>query len=164
MDARYIDPFLKSICNTFETMCSLPVTLRKPELKTNNELRTDVAGIVGFSGDAVGTVVLNFSYDTASKIATRFAGAELAEITPDHEDFADAIGELAHMVADGAKSQFQGLDIAISLPNVIVGTHHNVAPSKASPRVVIPCDTDAGSFFVEVGMVLAEEPATAGVH
>ena len=164
MDARYINPFLKSICNTFETMCSLPVALGTPELKTNNELRTEVAGIIGFSGDAVGTVVLNFSYDTATKIATRFAGVEITEITPDHDDFADAIGELAHMVAGGAKSQFPGLDIAISLPNVIVGAHHNVAASQASPRVVIPCDTEAGSFFVEIGMVLAEEPATAGVH
>ena len=164
MVVRYINPFLRSICNTFETMCSLPVTLRKPELKTNNALRTDVAGIIGFSGDAVGTVVLNFSYDTASKIATRFAGTELTEITPDHEDFAHAIGELAHMVAAGAQSRFPGLDIAISLPNVIVGAHYNVAASTASPRVVIPCDTDAGSFFVEVGMVVAEEPAPVGAH
>ncbi len=159
MDVRYLNPFIKSICNTFETMCALPVTLRKPELKTNHEPTTDVAGIIGFSGDAVGTVVLNFSYDTASKIATRFAGAE---ITQDHEDFADAIGELANMVAGGAKSQFEGLDISISLPNVIVGEHHNVAASKASPRIVIPCDTDAGEFFVEVGMVLAKKPVAVG--
>jgi len=161
MDARYIHPFVQSVSNTFETMCSLPVTMRQPQIKTNNEPPADVAGIIGFSGDAVGSVVLNFSYESASKIATSLQGTE---ITPDHADFADAIGELANMIAGGARAQFHGLELSISLPNVIVGKHHNVQASKASPRLVIPCDTEVGAFFVEVGMVLAKEPVTAGAN
>ena len=109
--------------------------------------------MIGFSGDAAGSVVLNFSFETASKIATAFAGAEMA---PEHPDFADAIGEQANMVAGGAKSQFEGLNISISLPNVSVGPNHNVSASKSTPRIVIPCTTDAGTVKVEVAMVLGK--------
>ncbi len=157
MDVRFINPFVKSVCNTFETMCSLKVAVGRPELKTCGDPATDVSGVIGFSGDAAGSVVLHFDFDVACKVASRFAGVE---ITPDHADFADAVGELANMVAGGAKAQFEGLDISVSLPNVIVGHKHNVVASRTSPRIVIPCTTDAGVFHVEVGMVLADAPAT----
>lgn len=164
MDVRYINAFAKSIRNTFETMCSLPITMGKPELKTGVDPSSDVTGVIGFSGDAAGSVVLHFRFDAASKIASRFAGID---ITPQHPDFADAVGELANMVAGGAKAHFEGLDISISLPSVIVGEKHNVSASRSSPRLIIPCTTEAGVFHVEVGMVLkkagaAAAPATAG--
>ena len=157
MDVRYINAFIGSICKTFETMCRMPVTVGKPERKGNNGPITDVSSIIGFSGDAAGSVILHFSFDTAAKIATSFAGIE---ITPKHPDFADALGELANMVAGGAKCQFQGLNISVSLPNVIVGSNHNVSASKTSPRIIIPCITEAATFHVEVGMVLTK-PAEA---
>ncbi len=156
MDVRFINPFVKSICNTFETMCSLPVTVKKPEMKTDNGPTSDVSSIIGFSGDAAGSVALHFSFDTASQLATKFAGID---ITPEHDDFADAIGELANMVAGGAKAQFQGVDVSISLPNVIVGLNHNLSASKSVPRIIIPCDTELGSFIVEIGMILTKQPA-----
>ncbi|MGB2985786.1 MAG: chemotaxis protein CheX [Phycisphaerae bacterium] len=168
MDVRYVNPFVKSVCNTFETMCGLKTTVGQPELKTSDNPLADVSSVIGFSGGATGSVVLHFSFDMASKVATAFAGVE---ITPDHADFADAIGELANMVAGGAKSQFEGLGISISLPNVIVGHNHNVSASKSTPRIVIPCTTDVGTFSVEVGMVLpskgsgaSEQAATAGAN
>lgn len=153
MDARYINPFLKSVRNTLQTMCRLPVDIGRPELKTKDEPMTDVSAIIGFSGDAAGTVVLHFSFDTASKIASAFAGTP---IDPSHADFADALGELANMVAGGAKCQFEGLDISISLPNVIVGKNHNVSASRSAPRLAIPCVTQVGTFYMEVGMVLSK--------
>lgn len=156
MDVRYINPFVRSVCNTFETMCGLRVTVGKPEMKTSGEPLTDVSSVIGFSGDAAGCVVLHFSFDIASKVASRFAGEE---ITPDHPDFADAVGELANIVAGGAKSQFEGLKISISLPNVIVGRNHNVSASKSAPRIVLPCETEVGKFAVEIGMVLGGKNA-----
>jgi len=151
MDVRYINPFVKSVRNTVQTMCNLPVTVGKPELKVGNDPLADVSGVIGFSGDAAGSVVLHFSNETASRVATAFAGTQ---ITPQHPDFADAIGELTNMVAGGAKSQFEGLQISISLPNVIVGPRHNVQACKSSPRIVIPCHIDTDVFYLEVGMVL----------
>ncbi len=155
MDVRYVNAFVRSIRNTFETMCGMSVTVGKPHLKTSDKPAADVSGVIGFSGDAAGSVVLHFEFDVASKIASAFAGMELNQ---ESEDFADAIGELANMVAGGAKAQFKGLNISISLPNVIVGKDHNVSASKSSPRLVVPCETPAGVFWVEMGMVLSKAP------
>ncbi len=153
MDVRYINPFVKSICNTFETMCHTKISVGKPQLKLNDGPITDVSGVIGISGDAAGCVVLHFDFDVASKVATQFAGVE---ITQDHPDFSDAIGELANMVAGGAKAQFEGLSVSISLPNVIVGKNHNVAGPKTTPRLMIPCSTAMGDFHVEVGLVVTK--------
>lgn len=156
MKVEYINPFVESVQNTFGTMCGLSVRIGKPELKVNDAPGTDVSGVIGFSGDAAGSVVLHFSFDTASKVCTAFAGTD---INPEHPDFADALGELTNIVAGGAKSKFDGLNISISLPNVIVGRNHCVSASKSSPRILIPCETDAGVFHLEIGMVLAK-PST----
>ncbi len=153
MDVRYINPFIASICNVFETMCGSKVTVGKPSLQTEPFERTDVSAIIGFSGDAAGSVALCFGFDTASVLATAFAGTE---IKPEHEDFGDALGELANMVAGGAKAKLEGLDVNISLPNVVIGERHRISASRSSPRIIIPCSTDAGDFHVEVGMEISK--------
>jgi chemotaxis protein CheX len=161
MDVRFINPFVKSICNTFETMCALPVSVGRPQLKTDgDDDNSDVSAVIGFSGGAAGSVVLGFDFDTACKAATRFAGTE---IDAKHPDFADALGELANMVAGGAKSQFEGLNISISLPNVIVGPNHVVSASKTTPKIVFPCTTEVGTLHVEVGMVLNNSAPAVGM-
>jgi len=158
MDVRYINPFVKSIANTFQTMCGLSINVEKPQLKSGDDPSSDVSGVIGFSGDAAGSVALLFNYDVASKIASAFAGTEINE---DHDDFSDAIGELANMVAGGAKAQFEGLNISISLPNVIRGKNHNLSGSKSAPRLIIPCNTDMGTFYMEIGMVLTKSVAAS---
>ncbi len=158
MDVRYINPFIKSIRNVFKTMLSVEVTVDKPHVKAGEGDRPDVSGVIGFSGDASGSVVVSFSKQVALRIVAQFAGTEL-EI--DHADFADAVGELANMIAGGAKSEFEGLDVSISLPSVIIGENHEVSRSSANPRVVIPCRTALGPFDVSVSMKV-EKPAMAG--
>jgi chemotaxis protein CheX len=158
MDVRYINPFVASIRNTFETMCGLKVAIGKPGLKTEETPASDVAAIIGFSGDAAGSVALCLVFEAASKIATSFAGTE---ITPQHPDFGDALGELANMVAGGAKAKLDGLSVNISLPSVVIGERQRITASRTAPRLMIPCSTDAGSFHVEVGMELSKTPKTA---
>ncbi len=149
MDVRYVNPFVGSICNVFETMCGLKVTIGKPAIAPSKSEQTDVTALIGFSGDAAGSVVLCFGFDIASKAASAFAGTE---ITPEHEDFGDALGELANMVAGGAKAKLEGLNVNISLPNVVIGEDQRISASRSCPRLIIPCSTDAGNFHVEVAM------------
>ena len=167
MNVRYLNPFISSICNVFETMCGLKVTIGKPSLQTETYERTDVSAIIGFSGDAAGSVTLCFGFDTAATVATAFAGTE---ISPEHEDFGDALGELANMVAGGAKAKLEGLDVNISLPSVVIGRGQRIVASKSNPRLHIPCSTGAGNFRVEVGMEICKKrgvttkAATAGAN
>ena len=92
-------------------------------------------------------------------------------MTEEHEDFADALGELANVVAGQAKAKLDGFDISISLPSVIVGKTHVILNSKQRPRLALPCDSHLGPFTVEVAMVVQKPyaavqsaPAAAGAR
>ena len=165
MDVRYINPFFESVKLVFKTMLETELTVSKPVISTD-EVRADVSAVIGFSGGATGCVVMCFPMASAIKSASTFAGVEM---TKDHEDFADALGELANMVAGQAKAQLEGLNISISLPSVIIGKEHAVLQSKNRPRLAIPCDSPLGRFTVEVAMMVEKkqgagrpELATAG--
>lgn len=167
MDVRYINPFIGSISNIFETMCGLRVIVGKPVFQTEPYDRIDVSAIIGFSGDVVGSVALCFDTETACKFASAFAGTD---ITLQHEDFVDALGELASILAGNAKAKLEGLRLNISLPDVIIGQGHQILASKSTPHLHLPCSTDAGNFHVEVRMEIckkheiATEAATIGTN
>ena len=148
MDVRFINPFISAIKSVFETMVHTTVTVKKPEKVGEDHPAQEVAGVIGLSGAVVGSVILGFSNDTAGKVATAFAGIPIEQ---GHPDFADAIGELANMVAGSAKAKFEGHNVSISLPNVIVGKEHKVLHSQTCPRIQIPCDTPLGVVVVELG-------------
>ncbi len=156
MDVRFINPFIVAVKHVFKTMLSTDIIISKPRLKEPDESNADVSAVIGFSGDAAGCVILCFRTEAAVQTASKFAGAPL---TPQHPDFSDALGELANMVAGQAKSQFEGLNVSISLPSVIIGPEHEVLQSKLSPRLMIPCDSELGRFAVEVAMVIRQRGA-----
>jgi chemotaxis protein CheX len=158
---RFINPFIGSINAVFRTMVHAEVKIGKPHMVVEPGTRSDVSGVIGFSGQASGCVVLSFPMDVACRVTSSFAGTVLDE---KHPDFADAIGELANMVAGSAKKDFEGMDISISLPSVIVGSGHLVSKSQTCPRLVIPVESSLGSFDVEVSMVMTrcEQPAPQG--
>ncbi len=156
MDVRYINPFVVSIKQVFSTMAGVEVQVLKPKNKAGHHQPVGVSGVIGFSGDAAGACLLCFPTDVACKLASAFSGEEM---TGDNGDFTDAIGELANMVAGGAKAHFDGLAVSISLPSVVIGDPHAVivtgVPSDA-PRLIIPCQTELGQFHVEVAMVVGK--------
>ena len=150
MDASYITPFVKSIQNVFSTMLQLPVSVNDPHIKNSTTPTHDVSGIIGMSGDVVGTIILSFKSDAAESIVALFCGEKLESGTA---DFADAVGELVNMVSGGAKAMFTDTkDVSISCPSVIVGKDHGVALPSDVPCVIIPCSTDCGEFVIEVAI------------
>ncbi len=149
MDVRYINPFIRAIKNVFSTMLKVEVDVQKPHVKTDGTACADVSGVIGFTGDATGCVVLSFPSVVACKAASTFAGMN---ITLESPDLVDAIGELANMVAGNAKKDFEGADISISLPSVVIGSDHTIGQSRQVPRLVIPCASPLGQFYVEVAM------------
>jgi len=150
MDVKCINPFMGAIKNVFKTMLNLDIQFGKPHIKNQAETTHDISGIIGLSGDVVGAVIVSFPKLCAVKIASTFSGLTLTE---NDEDFSDAIGELANMIAGNAKKDLEGLNIMISTPSVVVGSGHQVRNTRTMPRLVIPCTSPLGSFVVEVGMM-----------
>ena len=146
--ARLIVHFITSIQEVLKTMAHIEVKIGTPALKKNPLPTYDVSGIIGFSGEFVGSMVLSFQQATAVTIASNFAGAPIAADSP---DFADAVGELANMIAGSAKTSFGG-GTNISVPSIILGSGHTIARLHDVPCLVIPCHTAAGDFAVEVNL------------
>lgn len=148
MDASYITPYIDSTKNVFMTMMGLSVTIGKPQIRDSipNEA-FDVSGIIGMSGDVIGTVMLSFPMESAKNIVTTFTGSE---IDVNSEDFGDAIGELVNMISGGAKAKFEGKNVSISCPSIVVGEGHKIQQPSDSVCIHIPCSSDCGTFAVEV--------------
>jgi len=158
MDPKFISAFVKSISNVFTTMLQLPVEVGEPTIKKGDENPFDVSGIIGMSGEVVGSVVLCFPGDTAERIVAIFTGEQMGI---DSDDFPDAIGELVNMVAGGAKGMFDDREVSISCPSVIVGQGHSVSRLKDVPSVLIPCSTDCGEVVIEVAIQDRKKTETA---
>lgn len=134
--------FIRAGHNVFNTMLQAPPTFG--EATQGSEMRPDfdITGIIGLSGDMVGWVALSLPWKTAQGCVHAFIGAT---DVPD-EDVADAIGELANMIAGSAKSEIQGKSISISCPSVVRGKELSVSRPKSAPCVRIPCSSKLGEF------------------
>jgi chemotaxis protein CheX len=158
MRVEYINPFIAALRNAFLTMLGCEVRRREVSLKNDVAPKFDVSGIIGLSGQAIGTVVLSLSEQVALKAASTMLMCETTEI---NADVVDAVGELTNMVAGAAKAKLEEYHLAVTLPSVITGRNHAVRfPSDVTP-ICVHFDTDWGPLALEVG--LAPVRAEVGV-
>jgi chemotaxis protein CheX len=148
LDPKLIVPLVNSIKAVFNTMVKVEVTIGRPSVKSTPIPSYDVSGIIGLSGDLIGSIVVSFQLEAAMKLVSAFAGTPLDAQNP---DFPDAVGELANMIAGGAKKAF-GVMANITVPSVIIGSGHMIARLSDVPCVIIPCTTAVGNFAVEVNI------------
>lgn len=153
MDTQLYLPFAESIQSVFSTMLGLDVSVGEIEA-TGDSQDHDVSGIIGLSGDVTGNAALCFNRETAKKIVSSFVGME---IDPSTEDFADAIGELANMVAGSAKAMYDGMHVTLTCPSVVVGDNHRIRSQREVPAVKVPCNCVHGDFFIEVAVKRSTE-------
>lgn len=148
MNVEYINPFLAALKNVFNTMVDLPFTIKNPSLKKGWDTAHDVNGVIGISGQVKGQVVVSFPQPIALTVASTLLGEKISEVG---RSCADAIGEIANMVAGDAKKDFPEKDTTISIPTIIIGRNRSVFPTDV-PVISIPCRTTGGEFVVEIAV------------
>ena len=151
MNVEYINPFIKATINALSTMAFITPVRGDPYLKNNNDEICDISGTIGVAGEATGSVTINFPENLAVHIVSNMIGEALKGIT--HE-VKDAVGEIANMIAGGAKGELseQGYGFKIALPVVCVGKNHYTNYPKDVPCIVIPFEVDGGKFTVDVAL------------
>ncbi len=155
MDVRYINPFLVSIQDLFKTMINVPFSLGKPRLKQDTLPVFEISSIIGVSGTITGSVVISFSKPVALQIASALLGEEIHEV---NEDCKDAIGEVANIIAGGAKKDFPTGDNSISVPTVVIGKHE-VSYPRGVPIITIPCEVSSGRLTIDVALKKTKVPS-----
>ena len=149
MDVKYVNPFITATIHLFDTMLKMHVVPGKPVLKQEPYPSFDVSGIIGLSGSAQGSIVISFPKVMALKVVSALLGTELKVVGP---EMTDGIGELANIIAGNAKQNLEGLNLSISLPNVILGKDHVVASQSGTPAIIVPFTCNMGSFAMEVSL------------
>jgi chemotaxis protein CheX len=155
INVKLIVPFINSVRNVCSKMLNTTATIQRPNVKAAPAPLYDVSAIIGFSGEIIGSVVVSFPKETAIKAVAAFAGMPIDAASA---DFPDAVGELANMIAGGAKKDL-GANASISCPSVIIGSGHSIARLRDVPCLAIPCETGLGAFVIEVSIkeVVAKE-------
>jgi len=150
MDVKFINPVLNSVLKVLSTMAQLEVRPGKPSIKENTSAQGDVTGYMTMqSPQANGSMAITFSKPAILDITKRMLGESHEEI---NETILDMTGELANMAVGGAKNILieQGYDFNMSLPSVLSGAEHDIKHlEQESPVIIMPFETDAGTFYVE---------------
>ncbi len=152
--ASSVEEILPACCQSaeqvFKTMVFMPLTTGDPVTPDKNSLSGEISANIGLTGDNLRAgLSLVFSTELAGKI---FASMMMQEYDSNTnvDELKDTVGELANMVAGGAKTRLQdnGVDFSLSLPTVVVGKDHTLGfPADAATRIV-PMAIDSGSFLL----------------
>ena len=108
-----------------------------------------IIALISLVGDVEWSVFLGLPPQTATAVASTFAGFE---IPFDSEDMGDAIGELANVVAGQVKTLLdqQSVKANISLPSVIRAEHLEVLSRRAAIAHRWCFDTPHGKLWTGV--------------
>lgn len=149
MDVAYVNPFILSTIETFSKMLNCDAKPGKIALKNESIHTFDVSGIIGLSGEAQGSICLSFPKVMALKVVSALLSMEIKIIGP---EVADGIGELANIVAGNAKQHLSQFSLSISLPKVIIGKDHSIAPMRGIPSIIVPFTSTMGEFAMEISL------------
>lgn len=126
----------------FETMIMMDLKYGDAALVDEKQIKTDVIGMVSFTGKYHGVISLFCSKRFALKVAANMLMTEMTEFTTEVKD---AIGEVSNMIAGNVKTKLtaQYGDMHLSIPIVIAGEGLSITAVNNSPVVA---DTTLSCF------------------
>lgn len=148
-------PFTNAASEVFKHMLGIETSIGEPYLKNDANATYRTSGIVDFYGKVRGSIVLSFDERGLDDLIQSFVGQKVRR---DSSSFSDAVGELANMVAGGAKGRLGGVT-GISTPRVFVNRSISIEGVESGPNLVVPCQTLFGAFTVEMYIVRAAHAA-----
>ncbi|NPV04525.1 MAG: chemotaxis protein CheX [Syntrophaceae bacterium] len=163
MDVKYINPFLSGTLEVLKKMAAIDAVPGKPHVKTDESAFGDVSGIIGITGDALGSLALSFSEACICRVVANMLGERFDGVT---QEIIDATGELTNMISGASRTQMEkmGMRVYAAIPTVVHGKRHTISHILKAPSIVIPFSTAAGPFFVDVCIRTTEQGERDAVH
>jgi chemotaxis protein CheX len=149
MDVRFINPFINATREVLATMAATHPVVGKPCLKQGETAYGDVSGIIGITGDALGSMAISFADSCICRIAGLMLHETIHEVTG---DVLDTVGEVTNMISGVARRALEreGLSVYAAIPSVIHGRNHQLNHILKSPSIVIPFSAEQGAFVLDV--------------
>jgi chemotaxis protein CheX len=150
-NVNFINPFIGATIQALEMMAAVRPDRGAPFVKTDQVAKGDISGIIGLAGETSGSVAITFPESLACRIYANLVGEEAPGLT---EEVRDAIGELANMIAGGAKAELsqQGCNFQVAIPTIVVGAGHTIDHKGQGPCLVVPFTLDGEEFWLEVSL------------
>ncbi len=151
LDTEFINPFLTATIHVLKVQAETdakpgPISVKK----ASDQHSGDVSGIIGIISETFnGSVVISFPEATFLKVISKMLGEEYTKID---KDIIDGAGELTNMIFGQAKIVLneKGYGIKTAIPSVVSGKNHIMSAMTKGPKVVVPFESSAGNFFVEI--------------
>jgi len=134
----------------FKSMFAMEIEARNSPV--SNDLASDgvVVAVISLVGDLEWSVWLGMPRPVATGATSEFIGEEVP--FEEVEEIADAVGEMANMIAGEVKANLSNLGFKthVSLPNVICGESLAILPKNGHPSVRTRFGSKWGDFWIEV--------------
>jgi len=151
LDTEFINPFLNATMHVLKVQATTEARPGKVHMKrATDQTMGDVSGIIGIVSDAFnGSVVISFPEQTFLKIMSSMLGEEYTKLD---KEIIDGAGELTNMIFGQAKIVLndKGYGIKTAIPSVVSGKNHILTAQSKGPVVVVPFESSAGIFVVEI--------------
>lgn len=156
IDVNLINPFIDSTLECLQQMAGCQPQRKRVFVKKDMAMHGNISGVIGLSNGITGSCAVSFPQSLAERIVAAFLG----ESIPVAEQMIhDGIGEVANMVAGGAKMRFAkaGFNFSISTPTVIAGSPTQLwNPNEV---VSIACEFSAKPEWEETFLIeIASKP------
>ncbi|NOZ83232.1 MAG: chemotaxis protein CheX [Epsilonproteobacteria bacterium] len=153
LDVRLINPFISGTKEVFEVMAGIPVKRKSLSLKKDYKMFGEISGIMGLTGEAVGSIIISFPKKLADNVVSKFLGIENVE-SINEDDIRDGVGEILNMIAGKAKTLLASTEyyFKLSIPTVIIGQNYEISHSKDTPCMVVIFEATNLQFVLQVSL------------
>jgi chemotaxis protein CheX len=150
MKMELIQPFINAADAVLAQGLQSPMFIGNLSMEQEVYRRKGVAALVTISGDIEGRIVFDLDPETAVRVASHFAGADLPE---SDELVREAVCELANQVTGNAITALndQGFHFRVH-PPVLLTSEHGSAGSEDTEALVICFETERGSVFMNIAL------------
>lgn len=149
---KLINPFISATLDLMATMADLTTVKKEVFLKKNYRLFGDVSGIMNFSGNIEGSVVVSFDEDLARKVIGNIMGAPPESLS--QVEIREGVGEIVNIISGNAKAALANTEFGhqITLPTVVTGYGHEINHPPNAPCIVIIFEAAQKPFAVQVSV------------
>ena len=162
MKMELIQPFINAADAVLSQGLQSRTAIGNLSMEEEAYRRKGIAAFVGVAGDIEGRVIFDLGSETAVRVASVFAGAEL----PESDDLVrETVCELANQIIGNAVSSLndRGFHFRVK-PPVVHTSEQGMKSSEDTEAVVICFETLAGPVFMNIALryhAQQAEPAIA---
>ena len=143
LTASIVNPLIQSTIDAFITTAGVSIKKHEVGLLEGKAPFHPITAVIQLSGQARGSVCVSLQRRTAFALVYRTLEKRITEV---NDIVCDAVGDFANGIATATKNAWDGLDMQLGLPNVVLGTDcHIHFPGVATPMFV--------TFNSEIGQV-----------